>query len=90
MPLVWSNGHSVDNPRAKCDVKKLWCDPRLISKCFHPGVVKRYADGKEYANVSVWVCKNCKFGKRGDFYDGVSCEYKVKDEEKVEKPDSGE
>lgn len=50
-----------------------------MRECPHPSVIKRYGVGG-VANVSLYVCKKCKFSETYDFHGGVGCTYGRVDE----------
>lgn len=50
-----------------------------VRECPHPSVIKRYGTGG-VANVSLYVCKKCKFKETYEGYGGVGCTYGRVDE----------
>lgn len=45
-----------------------------MRSCPHPKVIEKYGVGGK-ANVSVYVCRKCRFRKEYKTHGGVSCEY---------------
>lgn len=46
----------------------------LMRSCPEPHVIKRYGTGG-VANVSVYVCRKCRYRKEYELHGGVSCTY---------------
>lgn len=49
--------------------------PVCMRSCPHPKVIEKYGVGG-VANVSVWVCRKCRYHKNMEMFGGVKCEYK--------------
>lgn len=58
----------------RCDVTGKMFPPISVRECPEPHVIKRYGLGGK-CNVSVLICKKCKYGKRDDLCDGWGCVY---------------
>ena len=56
------------------DVLGKYFDPCCMRPCPEPHVIKRYGTGGK-ANVSVYVCKKCRYVKTYRWHGGVSCGY---------------
>ena len=46
----------------------------MMRSCPEPHVIKRYGAGG-VANVSVYVCRKCRYRKEYELHGGVSCTY---------------
>jgi len=61
------------NEPVRCDVTGKYFYPSSVRKCRDAAVIKRYGVGGE-ANVSVYVCRNCKHAIKYKFHGGLGCE----------------
>lgn len=57
------------------DVLGKYFDPCCMRSCPEPHVIKRYGTGSK-ANVSVYVCRKCKYHEEMKWFGGVKCGYK--------------
>ena len=48
--------------------------PCAVRSCPHPNVIKKYGIGGK-ANVSVWVCRKCRYHTETKLFGGVGCSY---------------
>lgn len=46
----------------------------LMRSCPHPSVLRNYGVGGN-VNVSVYVCRKCRYRKEYELHGGVSCTY---------------
>lgn len=46
----------------------------LMRVCPHPSVIRKYGVGGK-CNVSVYVCRKCRYRKEYELHGGVSCTY---------------
>jgi hypothetical protein len=51
--------------------------PCCMRSCPEPHVIKRYGTGGQ-ANVSVYVCRKCRYHEDMKWFGGVKCGYEVK------------
>lgn len=56
------------------DVLGKYFDPCCMRSCPEPHVIKRYGTGSK-ANVSVYVCRKCKYHEDMRWFGGVKCKY---------------
>lgn len=47
-----------------------------VRQCPEPNVIRRFGMGG-VANVSVYVCRKCKFRKEYELHGGVGCTYEL-------------
>ena len=58
------------------DVLGKMFSPGCVRSCPHPGVVIKYGIGGK-ANVSVYVCRKCRYVVKHKWMGGVSCGYEA-------------
>ena len=58
----------------KCAVTGLSFASVSMRECPHEAVRRAYGGGGA-VNVSIWVCKRCKYGEKSKFDGGVKCVY---------------
>ncbi len=58
------------------DVLGKMFSPGCVRSCPHPGVVSKYGIGGK-ANVSVYVCRKCRYVVKHKWMGGVSCGYEA-------------
>ena len=58
----------------RCDVTGKLFPPISVRLCKEPHVVKKYGVGG-VCNVSVLICKRCRYGERHDLCDAWRCVY---------------
>ena len=58
------------------DITGMMFGSGLVRSCPEPHVIKRYGVGG-VANVTVYTCRKCKYGKTYEMHGGVSCNYGV-------------
>lgn len=58
----------------RCDVSGKRFSPGCIRSCPEPHVIAKYGIGGA-ANVSIWVCRMCKYHINEKWFGGVRCGY---------------
>ena len=58
----------------RCDVSGKMFTPGCVRSCPEPHVIKKYGVGG-VANVSVYVCRKCRYVIKHKWMGGVSCGY---------------
>lgn len=58
----------------RCDVSGKMFTPGCVRQCPEPHVIKKFGVGGK-ANVSVYVCRKCRYVIRHKWMGGVSCGY---------------
>ena len=58
----------------RCDVTERTFADCLMRSCPEPNVIKRFGVGG-VANVSIYVCRKCKYRKEFQGHGGVGCAY---------------
>lgn len=59
-----------------CDVSHNMFAPCVMRRCPHPKVIDRYGIGGE-ANVSIYVCRKCKYKVKVPFCGALGCGYEL-------------
>lgn len=59
-----------------CDVSHLEFADSMIVQCPHPAVQERYGFNG-LCNVSIYICRKCKFKKTYPMHGGISCGYEL-------------
>lgn len=57
-----------------CDVTLKRFGAMTVHQCKEPSVVSRYGTGG-IANVSIYVCKKCKYAKKYEMHGAIGCGY---------------
>lgn len=58
----------------RCDVSGHMFAPCAVRSCPEPHVIERYGTGG-VANVSIYVCRKCKYGVADKFCGAMECGY---------------
>ena len=62
--------------KTMCDVTKKEFYYGTVRRCQEPNVIKHYGE-----NVSLYICKKCKYVQEYPMFGGISCKYEVKSEQ---------
>jgi len=65
---------SPDYKPIRCDVTGKMFAPNCVVSCPEPHVIAKYGVGGK-CNVSVWICRKCRYVKTYKWHGGVSCGY---------------
>lgn len=55
-----------------CDVTRREFASCLMRKCPEPHVIKHYGE-----NVSLYICRRCKYSQAMQYYGGIACTYHI-------------